>query len=165
MARSMDSGQVAFAGDGPRHPWLPRLEGGAGPYWRSPAPTQSGSPVYETLPLFDAATLSDLCGGIEPDTLASILSGFMEDLRHRLDRIAAATGAATTPNLRVLAFESHALSSCSYTFGALRLAGVCRSIEQAVGDGDSREALFLARSLGRIGAESLDALSARHRAS
>jgi HPt (histidine-containing phosphotransfer) domain-containing protein len=160
MAQSIEIGKEALVGDRPGHSWLSGRRTRLTPLWRSLGPPQTKTPIDDLTPLFDAETLAELCGDIEPETLMAILAGFVEDLRCRLDRIAAAAGVA---NLRVLAFECHALSGCSHTFGALRLAGICRGIEQAVDDGDTDEALALARSLGRIGIDSLEALSAFRR--
>jgi len=117
-----------------------------------PAPS-AGS---DSAPLVDAATLEALGGEIDADALSGILVTFAQDVQNRLARIAAA---ADTANLRTIAFESHAVSSCSCTFGALRLARACRDIEHAVEDGDDREVLALARSLSGIGKETLSALS------
>jgi len=117
----------------------------------------AGGAPPETAPLFDAATLVSLGGEIDPEAMPGILVSFVEDMTSRLDRIATAADSA---NLRALAFESHAVSSCSRTFGALRLARVCHDIEHAVEGGDDGEALALARSLSRIGSETLHALSA-----
>ena len=145
-----------WAGD----PWAPNPGPRVERLWHALTTRPAASATDDIAPVFDVATLADLCGDIAPDALTAILTSFVDDLSHRLDRIAAAT---PTANLRIIAFEGHALSGCSQTFGALRLALVCRGIEQVVEDGDTEEALALARSLGRIGAETLNALSAYRR--
>ena len=164
MPRSIEAVKGGLAGPYPGVPRFPTVATRFERLWRSLAtpPPKPGLAIDTTIPLFDAETLAELCGDIEPDTLTTILADFIEDMRLRLDRIATATAAA---NLRVVVFESHALSGCSQTFGALRLASVCRDIEQAVDDGNGNGALALARSLGRIGTESLVALSAYRRIS
>ena len=157
MAQSIPPIQDAFAAHHLDEPW----PGGAWPNdsWTDWSSVPARRPVHdnEAVPLFDASTLTELCTDLEPEILAAILASFVEDIQERLERIATAAASA---NLRIVAFESHALSGCSETFGALRLATVCRSIEHAVDDGDQESVLTLARSLGQIGAESLGALSA-----
>ncbi len=111
------------------------------------------------VPVFDASTLTVLSGEIEEAVFSEILVGFAEDIKGRLDRIARA---AANANLQALAFESHAVSSSSYTFGALRMAHICRGIERAVDRGDGKTALELARSLGQLGVETLDAMAHHH---
>ena len=157
MAQLIPPTQDVFAARHLDEPW----PGGSWPNdswsgWPAVA-ARMPSPDDETVPLFDASTLTELCADLDPEILAAILVSFVEDIQERLERIATAAASA---NLRVVAFESHALSGCSETFGALRLATVCRHIEHAVDDGDQESVLTLARSLGQIGAESLGALSA-----
>ncbi len=118
-----------------------------------------GKNATESVPVFDAATLSALSGDIGPGVFAEVLIEFADDLRFRLDRIASA---AANANLKALAFESHAVSGCSRTFGAMRMARICRGIEQAVEAGDDQTAMALAGFLNAVGEETLGVLANYH---
>jgi HPt (histidine-containing phosphotransfer) domain-containing protein len=121
-----------------------------------PSP-QANSP--DPTPVLDEATLMELERDIGDAALPSLLDDFDHDLRTRLLRITAATAAA---DLHRLAFESHAISGCSSTFGALRLAQLCHDLESAADQGDRIQVFSLAERLPAAGNETLIALS-QHR--
>ena len=107
-------------------------------------------------PVLDAEILARLGGDLGPGAFADVLVTFTQDMGVRLHRIAAAAASA---NLRTLVFESHAVSSCCRTVGALRLAQLCGTLETAALSGDRDQALNLAFAIGSVGADTLSILS------
>ena len=153
MVQSIESGTRHVRSGHPDPGWTPPNAFQGRRRWHSRVSGRTARRLAD-LSVFDAGTLADLCRDIEPSVVSSLLLDFVKDLQARLERIAAA---AAADNLQTLAFESHAISGCSDTFGALRLADLCRGVERAVEEGDARQALALARAVRQTGTETLEA--------
>jgi hypothetical protein len=80
---------------------------------------------------------------------------YINDARKRIKKIQAAI---TTPDFKILEFESHTLSSSAITHGNLKLHHLAKKIERFCQRGDYEKVLTYASSLSALANESFISL-------
>jgi HPt (histidine-containing phosphotransfer) domain-containing protein len=78
--------------------------------------------------VLDDGILSDMVGGSGSDVVATLVEGFLEEAR---DRVNAISEAYRLRDSDALGFQAHALKSTAHTYGALRLGNVAATLEEA----------------------------------
>lgn len=98
-------------------------------------------------PNIDLDTLDALAKELDDASLESILAFFISDSQVRADHL---VNAVECRNLDGVKREAHSLAGSAQTFGAIRLASLCRQAEEACILNDSGMALALAQSIGGV---------------
>ena len=105
--------------------------------------------------MLNVETLDKLCTEIGEETLAELLTFFIDEARARLDRIAAHI---ETGDLSALDGEAHALKGSARTYGLSQLGDLAETVERAGEAGDKDEVLSVSRTLIGVASDHLDAL-------
>ncbi|QCN97396.1 response regulator (plasmid) [Azospirillum argentinense] len=114
------------------------------------------TPGPEEEQAIDADILDGLAGELDESSLDSILAFFIDDTRLRADRL---IEAAKQRNMDMVKRESHSLAGSAQTFGAVRLATLCRRTEEACLLDETASAQALVESIGMILEHDLTALA------
>lgn len=91
-----------------------------------------GSPQLPADAGMDRAKLADLHDSLGDQDFREVLETFLEDAPRSIQLIAEQARETNYTEVRRIA---HALKSSSALFGALRLAGLCKAIEEAAANG------------------------------
>ncbi len=117
-------------------------------------PSEALSDTQDTL--LDPAVLQQLAADTSADALPRLLDIYLQEIGQRVD---AMLGLDRTQQRADLEREAHSLKSSSASFGAPRLAGLCKGIESAAREGDDDK---LASCLGELEAIAKSTLDAMH---
>jgi HPt (histidine-containing phosphotransfer) domain-containing protein len=137
--------------------WLPAAPHQDGPAG-APAATAPGEPVLDLEVL---RGLRELQPKGEPDLLAELLTLYREEARRLIAEMqtAVATGAS-----EALQRAAHTLKGSSANLGAVRLAALCRAVEDAARNGDGPAAAGLVEQVATEVTRVVAALEAHLRA-
>jgi CheY-like chemotaxis protein len=105
--------------------------------------------------LLDEKAWQSLATHTDAGIMKNIVSIFLDDTENQIKRIAQA---ASVQDYQTIGFEAHSIHSAAMTIGALRLASVCRNIENAKKNGNLTAALYFSQGLQQVFEETRIAL-------